>query len=371
MKISRFRERMTSLSGCGHERSSMKTEPGSIESLDSLRMPTRRMLRSARFVVVFTSLFVLSFSDAVRAASAPDIRNVCVLGTGNYGLDITVCTGAIRATQDDTITLGALYLARGRAYRLKGECARAIEDFTEAKTLMPFSAAAVARRAVAHRCLGNLPNALTDFDQSLTLNPFFPAAWRDRGITNFFAGRLEDARNDLTRAIEIDAYDAEAHTFIALCHFVQGDFDLAARVFDRAYALGHAWQYLPLWRLLTRQYGGSVTDSFQSRMLRRATDTQWPAPLLSHYMGIEQNRSIVRSAKSGSIQIYDQRRTVETDFYHALRDLYDQDHAIVGRARLEKLSQVELIPPSAEVSLARLLLQSEHTFISNQDGDSQ
>jgi len=367
MKISRIRERMPSLSGCGREWFPMKLGPGSI---DPHRIFTWLTFRPTQFAVVLAWLFLLSANNDVRATSPPDIRNVCVLGTGNYGLDITVCTGAIRATQDDTITLGALYLARGRAFRLKGECARAIEDFTEAEVLMPFSAAAVARRAVAHRCLGNFPNALTDFNQSLALNPFFPAAWRDRGITNFFAGRLEEARRDLTRAIEIDAYDAEAHTFIALCHFVQGDFDLAVDVFDRAYALGHAWQYLPLWRLLTRQYGGSVTESFHSRMLRRAKETQWPAPLLSRYMGIEQNRSVVQSAAPGDIQIYDQRRTVEADFYHALRDLYDQDHA-VARARLEKLSVLELNPPSAEISLARLLLQSEHTFISKQDGDTQ
>jgi|GEM_PF-2793134 len=323
--------------------------------------------------VLLLSVLLLSISSrpAIPATAGLDASSLCLEGSGNFGLDITVCSSAIRTHEENTITLGALYLARGRAYRLRGECQLAIDDFTHAEEVMPFSAAAAARRGVAHRCLGQYSEAHNDLSRALDLNPYFPAAWRDRGITHFFNGETAEALKDLKRSLEIDAYDAEAHTFIALCHFLQGEFERASEYFDRGYSLGHAWQYLPLWQLLTRQQHGLLSETFRERISKRIQDRHWPAPLYARFLDVETSSSIVRTERSNSIKIHSSRRIIEGDFYEALYELMYGNQADSGYAKLLKLSEIQLNPPSAELAIARLLIKNEQSTIPDSSEVSQ
>lgn len=280
---------------------------------------------------------------------------MCVAGSGSSRLDITICSSAIASGLYGHNTLGAIYLARGRARRLGGDCGRAIEDFNEAEQLMPFSAAAPARRGLAKQCEGNLDAAISEFDTALARNPFFPAAWRDRAIAHFFSQSVESAQSDLRHALRIDPYDAEAHTFLALCQFVTGDYDSARINFDKADRLGHAWQYLDLWRLYSRQLSNSSDPQFMQRLSKRASDEQWPAPLLRYFLEPDVSDSDNGTSATPNPIIKDNRLQMEDLFYRLLFDGRIQHSGSVENDGLNALFQYNRLPLSVELTLAAML----------------
>ncbi len=310
---------------------------------------------SFRNIAVAVSFF-LSLLPAVNSAqSSTDLASMCVAGSGNTGLDITVCSSAIASGLYKDNNLGTIYLARGRAHRLTGECDAAIADFDRAEKLMPYSAAAPARRGLARQCLGDLTAAIAEFDTALSRNPFFPAAWRDRGIAHFFNQSMESAESDLKRALSIDAYDAEAHTFLALCRYVAGDIESASIYFDRADWLGHAWQYLDLWRLHTDQLGNTVDPAFAQLLSKQSAEEQWPAPLLAHYLGHDTLDLTADDSLTAISPDTVERRRMERLFYHLLHSGHFGFKTGTKSDSIDRLLQYNPLPLSVELTLARIL----------------
>lgn len=305
---------------------------------------------SVRQTIAFVLLYILGISSG-NTMSADDHANMCVSGSGNFDVDITVCTSAIRSVAHSDVTRGSLYLARGRAHRLRGDCLKAIDDFNSAEALLPYSAAAPARRGVSRRCLGQIGAAVKDLDIALSRNPFFPAAWRDRGIAHFYNTEIISAQSDLIRAVEIDPYDAEAHSFLALCDYLRGNLHSALYNFDRAHTLGHAWQYLDLWRLFVRQQSGLLTadTSFLQKIQRRSEHSDWPADLLAEFLsGEERTVAKVPLAKTNETRRY------ESSFYIELHNIRVTGKSIADSKVFQELALTKSIKPSLEVTLAQI-----------------
>ena len=65
----------------------------------------------------------------------------------------------------------SVYVARGMAFRLVGDFARAVKDFTKAVTVDPTNTNALIHRAALYFDMGEHEGALQDLDRILALNP--------------------------------------------------------------------------------------------------------------------------------------------------------------------------------------------------------
>jgi tetratricopeptide (TPR) repeat protein len=125
------------------------------------------------------------------------------MNNNNPDLAIELYTKAIdsKAFKDQPDTMGNLHFGRGNAYRLKGDCANAITDYTKALEFVQkgdiyFS------RAACYLDLKQEDPALTDLDSAVKIDPDAASYRSARCILLFnrkdFAGALPDCEKALT-----------------------------------------------------------------------------------------------------------------------------------------------------------------------------
>ena len=101
-------------------------------------------------------------------------RNQCA-GFNNASADLRIgaCTALIQSGQEPQAAIAVAFTNRGFAYRMKGDNARAVEDFDQALKLVPNYAVALNGRGLARHSLRDYDQAIADFSQAINLNPTF------------------------------------------------------------------------------------------------------------------------------------------------------------------------------------------------------
>lgn len=95
------------------------------------------------------------------------------------------------------------YLQRGLAYYDSGAIHQAVSDYTQALNFYPDSVEANYYRGLARVVLKNLPGALEDVDRAIRLNPHHAAAHNLRGIVRRKQGYIQDAIASFKKAAEL------------------------------------------------------------------------------------------------------------------------------------------------------------------------
>ncbi len=223
--------------------------------------------------------------DDAQARRARADADACAQGSGVPALDIAACTRAIRAGGHPAPTIATLHNARGRANRVSGRLQAALADHDAAATASPWSADAFHGRAMVRLELEDRDGARSDLNRAVALNPHFADAWRDRGWLHFLSGDDAGARADLERAIDLDASDAAAHAYRGFVAFRQGRFDEADRDFRRGHERHLGYEYLPLWRYLSRVRAGRDGELVLRGALERLLAREWPRVLIEAVLG--------------------------------------------------------------------------------------
>ena len=118
------------------------------------------------------------------------------------------------------------YLARAETWFKKGDHANAIADLSEYLRLRPKSAQAYSQRGWL-RLETNLDEALTDFNAALRLDPRHAGALVGRAALWERKNEVEKAIVDLTAAIDVAPSNADAFSRRALLRWRSGEHDQA------------------------------------------------------------------------------------------------------------------------------------------------
>jgi tetratricopeptide (TPR) repeat protein len=100
--------------------------------------------------------------------------------------------------------IAQIYCARGCAYAAKGDCDKAVADFTEAIRLEPQDAMAYYCRGNVYEKKGDHEKAIVDYTQAIRLDPQFIGAYVNRANAYESVGEYQKAVADHKQAIRID-----------------------------------------------------------------------------------------------------------------------------------------------------------------------
>ncbi len=183
-------------------------------------------------------------------ASTPVEALRCVHASprGNPDVAIRHCTAAIKAGGLPDVGLAAVLSKRCRAYGVKKDYARALEDCERAVQLDPKSALVICRRGWVQLDAGHVESAVADFERATFLDPNMALAYEGRGYVHSrrAAGgncaaacvrQYDQAIEDYTEALRIMP-DRETYYARGWCHLKNRSYGLAKRDFDEAIRRG-------------------------------------------------------------------------------------------------------------------------------------
>ena len=149
---------------------------------------------------------------------------------------IVGCTAVIAARPAADVLLSA-YRNRAFAFAVKGQFARALEDYDEAIRLAPNDSELFNNRGNVHRFNGDVDRALADLDQAIRLDPNNGRAYNNRGVAYRQKGDHTRAIADFTAAIRLLPNDANLHANRGVMYQVTGNYDLALADHEQALRL--------------------------------------------------------------------------------------------------------------------------------------
>jgi len=244
------------------------------------------------------------------------------MADGNPQLAVIACTRIIESGQMTGEKLGALLVRRGMAYGASNQLEAAIADFTAALKIKPDATDALYNRAAVYVRLDRLDLALADYDSVLKLAPndadtFYQRAWvyarrgqdtaaiadlgavlrqqpddadalLDRGGLYIRSGQFAFAADDFSQIIKNNPKAAAAYYNRGRAAFAKGDFAAAASDFAAAYDARDGNPYAALRAYLALARLKSKTGdpkALLQKSLAKYGDGQWPAPIVSLYLG--------------------------------------------------------------------------------------
>ncbi|HYB73596.1 MAG TPA: tetratricopeptide repeat protein [Candidatus Sulfotelmatobacter sp.] len=225
---------------------------------------------------------------AVAWAQSDDARKC--LEEKNVDLAIHYCTRAIRSGQLSDQELASAFHGRGIAYGRTGDYDRAIQDFDQALRLNPNLADALNNRGVAYQFKGDYDRAIQDFDQALRLNPNHADAFTNRARVRFYQGKFREAVPDFAKAVGLVPNDP--YTIIGL--------------------------------YLAQARAGQDGRADLTRNAARLSLKEWPAPVVSLYLGSTTPQAVLDAAKAPDAR---RQREQECEAYFYV----GQHHLIQGR----------------------------------------
>ena len=202
------------------------------------------------------ALVVAGITDAIWRRIVPARYSASGLAkTGGYL--VPALAGLLAAV----LLMGALdsvdarsHVARGDAWRQKGDNDRAIADYNEAILLSPEYAFAYASRGYAWRQKGDIDRAIADYSEAIRLDPNYAWAFASRGSAWRDKGDLDRAIADYGAAIRINPKDVWAYNDRANAWRAKGDRSKALADYDsatRADAKNHGYFNEVAWMLAT------------------------------------------------------------------------------------------------------------------------
>lgn len=165
-------------------------------------------------------------------------RNQCA-GFNNASADLRIgaCTALIQSGQEPQAAIAVAFTNRGFAYRMKGDNARAVEDFDQALKLVPNYAVALNGRGLARHSLRDYDQAIADFSQAINLNPTFGVAYTNRGNALWDKGDRNGAMADFNQATGLEPMNAYVFQVRGRAYRVKSEFDRALADFDQVIRL--------------------------------------------------------------------------------------------------------------------------------------
>src|ERR1700737_2726317 len=154
--------------------------------------------------LVIALMVASCFQGAPTFAQTPQDWALCVGQDGTPDLPMEGCTAMIKTGREGLGRLASAYNNRGVAYRVKANCAEAIDDFNEAIRLVPDFANAFNNRGVAYRNMGDLDRAVADYDQAIRIKPDYIAAFYNRGLALADKREYGKAISDFTAVLRVD-----------------------------------------------------------------------------------------------------------------------------------------------------------------------
>lgn len=136
-----------------------------------------------------------------------------------------------------SVSSGALFDARGHAYRDAGDFEAALRDHSMAVCLEPFSSRYLLNRGNALLKQKEFLAAIEDFDRVIEMAPDLAKAHNSRAYCYQRVGRDDDALAGYLRSIEIAPTYASPHYNLGALRLTQGKLTEAIASFTRAYEL--------------------------------------------------------------------------------------------------------------------------------------
>lgn len=165
--------------------------------------------------------------------------------------------------------LHELNLAFGDLYRVRGESAKAIEQYTLAMQDPAFAADANIGIAKVHGANGRAGMALEYLHRALALRPGDGETWREIGYQQYASGNLDGAIEAYRKATELQPREARAWSGLGGMYLAAGRRDEADAAFRRALRIAPSYGVLS--NLGTIQYeAGRYADA--ARMYREAAE---------------------------------------------------------------------------------------------------
>jgi lipoprotein NlpI len=205
-------------------------------------------------------------TGAVAWAQTDDVRK-CI-EEKNPDLTIHYCTRAIHSGRLSDRELSDTFHGRGIAYGRIGEYDPAIQDFDQALRLNPTNADAFNNRGLAYQLKKDYDRAVKDYDQALRLNPNNAEAFENRGRVRFFQGKFAEAVPDFAKAVGPAPSDP----------------------------------YAVAWLYLAQSRAGQDGRPDLTRNAQRLTLKEWPAPVISMYLGNTPPQAVLDSAKDPNLR---------------------------------------------------------------------
>jgi len=192
--------------------------------------------------IIALAALTLATPAAPPAKQNADLWTQCENAAGVYDAEPTInaCSAIIRSGQESPQNLAAAFSNRGRAEALRGDHARAIQDYDSAIGLNPGFTAAFNNRGASHLALADYQHALEDLDQALRLAPDNNDALANRGAVLFALRRFESAIQDYSRAIELSPNMADLYLRRSECALSLGKLTQAAADLDQAVRLNNS-----------------------------------------------------------------------------------------------------------------------------------
>lgn len=147
-----------------------------------------------------TPAFADYIGDQIDGCAAP-------LSPSTRTAIITACSNVIQMGELPATVQSPALVARGNAYALGADFARAISDFSAAIDSDPQSAAPLAARGVALMKQRKFPDAADDFGAAVKLDGHNAMALYGRGLSARKLGR--DGGADMAAAITLDPHIAD------------------------------------------------------------------------------------------------------------------------------------------------------------------
>jgi tetratricopeptide (TPR) repeat protein len=144
---------------------------------------------------------VLALSSA--AAFAVDDRGICSANPPKSETVIS-CTRVIASPATSTHDRALALTFRANAIHKGGDTVRAVNDYSEALTLLPGFGPALIGRGIAYRDANDVTHALADFDQAIKVNPKDARALYERGVTKRKNGDAAGGDADVAAAKAIN-----------------------------------------------------------------------------------------------------------------------------------------------------------------------
>jgi tetratricopeptide (TPR) repeat protein len=167
---------------------------------------------------------------AVRPAAADDL-SLCGQHAGDDS--IAACTRLLAHNPREA----TVYVARGLAYKLKGEYDRAIADYDQALKLKPRDATVYNNRGSAWWKKQDFDRALADYDTSIRLDPKFASAYANRALVYNDKSEYDRAIADEDHAVQLGLNFASVYSARGYAYGRKGDYARAMADLNKGVAL--------------------------------------------------------------------------------------------------------------------------------------
>jgi lipoprotein NlpI len=224
---------------------------------------------------------------------------------GDIDHAIEAFSAALQAGDLAATYVPAAYFGRAAAYARKRQCAQAEADLDSALKLRPAYLEAVILRANVKDCQEKYEDARADFDAAIKLNPS-TELYRDRAQFFWRHAKFDSAAADFLQAFDL----ASANNFYGP---------------RRGFPL--------LWYAISAMRAGGFDAAAFARRVDKADLSDWPQPLLAHFLGKMSAEQVYAKAARGDGVIPAQQKC-EADFYLGEWQIGHGDPA--GKSRIKQ-----------------------------------